>query len=123
MLLAAEQIVVPHPPAPSASEHAEDTGKGGKKGDDKGNGPSLPNVDPDDLGAGQRDRSRHPDPARQPDRPGRARSARWSTASPAAATAGDDPSVPVLSDLIDGVDRILQGVVDPLTGQTELPKP
>ena len=37
------------------------------------------------------------------------------------ANPSDNPSIPVVSDLLDGVGEILEGVVDPLTGKTEAP--
>jgi hypothetical protein len=118
-LMAAEQNVVPRPPGTSPIERDEETGRNaGEKGDDKGAGPGLPDVDPQDL-----------DPGSVADPGGPLLPGTQNTGSGAIGglvdglTGGGDPdespSVPVLSDLIDGVDRILQGVVDPLTGQTE----
>jgi len=122
--LAVAQIVVPQPPAPGPIERADDNGRNdaessGEKGDDKGAGPGLPEVDPDDLDPGS---------VAQPDNPllpgsqtagsGPMSDLINGLTGGGGGDAGDEPSAPVLSDLIDGVDRILQGVVDPLTGQT-----
>ena len=125
VFLAAEQIFVPRQPAPSPIEQPDANGKRATARATRATRATTPGCrtsTPSDLGPGSvtdpaaaaRSADRRVQPAPGPrQRPHRRRQ------RTAAARASDNPSIPVVSDLLDGVGQILEGVVDPLTGQTE----
>jgi len=113
LVAAQETITVPRPPAEPVA-HADRTDRGGKKGD----GTKLPDVDPDQVGPGS-----VLDPGSGEPSGGDSSGSdpiRDLTDDLTGGSPSDAPSIPVVSDVVDGVTGILQGVIDGVTG--ELPK-
>lgn len=118
VLTAGEPIFVPRQPA--STPQAEPTDRGGKHGGKHGHGTQIPDVDPADVGPGS---VLDPDGGLQP---GTSTSGGPNPIQDLAdgLTGGGPsgtPSIPVVSDVVNGVTDILQGVVEGVTGQ-QLPK-
>lgn len=120
VLMASTPMTVPVQPEPRPTENADgnakpDKGKGGK-------GQDLPDVDPDDVGPGS---------ISEPTTPALPGTTAGSNplqdlvdgltggGTGGGTNASGDPSIPVVSDLLNGVGEILEGVIDPLTGRVE----
>lgn len=115
VLMNAESILVPQEPADSVGAR---TGHGGKHGDQ---GPQLPDVNPGEVGPGS-----VLDPGDGGVPPGTTTSGGSDpigdltdglTGGLGGDSPQDDPSVPVVSDAVDGVTGILEGVIDGVTEQ------
>jgi hypothetical protein len=120
VLAAGETVNVPRQPAVPVA-HGDRTGSSGKHGDKGARGTDLPDVDPEDVGPGS-----VLDPGGSGLQPGTTTSngsdpIRDLTSGLTGGDAPSDaPSVPVVTDVVDGVTGILQGAIDGVTG--ELPK-
>lgn len=128
VLMAGESIFVPN--APLATEQAGHHGRRGDQAkgadDGKDDGPSLPDVDPNDLGPGsvnQGDTTTAGGDQSSSDPIGSL--TQGLTGGGDSST--DAPSVPVVSGVVEGVvddtEAILGGVLDPLTGQQSTDAP
>lgn len=125
VLLPVAAPALPLPPAPSPTEPAENGGKQDGKGDGKsGTDTNLPDVGGEEIPPG----SVNPGggtllPGGQPVDGGSnplqdlVNGLTGGGAGSGGSTDSQAPRVPIVSDLLDGVGQILEGVIDPLTGQ------
>ena len=95
-----------------AEQARQDGGKGDQKGDDKGSGTDLPQVDPEDVGPGS---------VLDPDEvlpSGGASSGPIRDLVEGLTGGGNNasgqPSIPIVSDVLDGVGQLLEGVLEPV---------
>ena len=113
---AAEVINVPKPPADTVTK-GDRTRNGGKHGTKGAKGTDLPDVDPGEVGPGS---ILNPDGSGL--QPGTTTSGGSDPIGDLAngltggGSPSDAPSIPVVTDVVDGVGGILQGVVDGVTG-------
>lgn len=114
---ASETILVPQP-KPSATAQAERDPRGGKRGDKGGDGATLPEVDPQDVGPG----SVNPGgslPMGGTSANGGSNPIEDLTNGLTGGLTGGSPtgtpSIPVVTDVVEGVTGILEGVVEGLT--------
>ena len=119
---------LPLPPAPSpTTQRSEDGGKHHGKGHGKGDDPNLPDVDGHEIPPG----SVNPGGTLLPGPQTVDGSSNplqdlvngltggGSGSGGGGGTPSEGPRVPIVSDALDGVGQILEGVVDPLTGQVQ----
>lgn len=124
VFVAAEPLPVPLPPSPTVDEQPQNGGK--NRGNGKGEGTQLPQVDGEEIPPG----SVNPGGTLLPG------SENVDGSNPlqdlvngltgggagGGSTDSQAPRVPIVSDLLDGVGQILEGVIDPLTGQVTDPQ-
>jgi hypothetical protein len=123
VLAAGELITVPQPPAPTPS--ADHVKHDGGKGDTKGNheGTDLPDVNGNDLGPGSVLDPNGPGLPSDDTQTGGSNPLQdlANTLTGGDSSPSETPSVPSVGDVANGVNEILHGIIDPLTGQTPTP--
>ncbi|GAA4701032.1 DUF5667 domain-containing protein [Nocardioides conyzicola] len=123
--LAGEQIQLPSSAPAAPTSHSTDrpgrgNGKGPDKGPAKGNGPQLPDVG-DNVPPGSVQQPGSPGASSSPnavqDLAAGLTSALTGKGGAGTGTSGSNPTSSPLGQVIDGVDEILHGVLDPITGE------